>query len=366
MNLLKVIILLAAIADLFADVNNYIFSSINYNKYYTNKQLKLESVLTKSKENNLYVGDFYIVKNSRFYNNVVPGQIFDKSTFLSIRQLSYERALNSDFSITVGVLPFNYGKLTEYHALYSVPGNGLMDSASINITGIFLTYKQDTYTSIIGYGIKDLLFNTDIPIGENYPVSINENKYSFKNSNGLFMIFKHKTKDRYIESDLYHIKLIINDINYGDVTLLTVGIKQNNFDTNNFVYYCTLSLSKPTNVNKRYVANKLGESITLGTGYFSFVPYFHKENVTEVVLHYINNNYVNFSFGQPFAGYSYSNVGLGLGVNEKIYITNKFITLFSFRHVFSNKAIKSGTLNYYTHSDKKIKNSVYLGLEYKF
>ena len=366
MNLLKIFVMSVFIIKLFASNDNYIFTSVNYNKYYTNKQLKLESILVKSEKSNLYVGDIYLVKNSRFYSNVAPGQSFNSSTFISIRQLSYERALNSYFSITAGILPFNYGKLTKYNALYSVSGNGLMDSASINITGIFLTYKSDSYTTILGYGVKDLLFNTDIPINKDYPIKINNTKYAFKRSSGLFMILKHKKDNQYLETDLYHINLIINGNNYGDISLLTTGFKQNNFDSSNFIYYGTINVSKPNNVNKKYIKNKLGESYTLGVGYYSFLPYFQKENVNEVTLHYITNNYINFSFGQPFAGYSCSNIGLGISLSDKIFITNNFTVLIKGNHLFSNKTIKNGTLNYYSNSGNKITNSIYFGLKYKF
>ena len=366
MNSLKLIMILVFIVKAFGINNNYIFTSINYNKHYTNKQLKLESVLVKLKKNNLYVGDIFLVKNSRFYSNVAPGQSFNSSTFISIRQLSYERALNSYFSITAGILPFNYGKLTKYSALYSVSGNGLMDSVSINITGIFLAYKTNNYTAILGYGAKDLLFNTDIPIGKNYPIKINNTKYDFKRTNGLFMILKYKKNNQYLETDLYHINLIINGNHYGDITLLTTGFKQNNFDSSNFIYYGTINLSKPNNTNKKYIRNKLGESYALGIGYYSFLPYFKKENVSEVTLRYITNNYVNFSFGEPFAGYSYSNIGLGVRVNEKIFITNKLSALISVNHLFSNKTIKKGTMNYYSNNSNKIKNTIYFGLKYKF
>ena len=367
MNALRFIVLMFIVTNGFALNNdNFIFTSMDYNKYYTNKQLKVESLLTSSKENSLYVGDVVITKNSKFYSNVAPGQEFDSSTFLSIRQLSYERLLDTDISITGGVLPFNYGSLSKYDTLYSTEGNGLEDMGSVNITGMFLTYTRNKYTTTLGYGVKDLLFNTDVGLGKNYPIEANKQKYLFKNSKGIFIISKYKGKNRFIETDFYRIKLIVNDIVYGNVNLLTMGFRQNNFVNSNIVYYGVLNLSKPDNVNKTYVKNKLGESIKLGISKFSLLPYTYKENVSTLILRYITNNYVNFSFGQPFGGYTFANVGFDIGVSEKVFITNKFIALFKVNHLFSNKTIQPGTLNYYNSSSNKIKNRVYFGLEYKF
>lgn len=361
-----IILILVIISSRAMDITNYLTAAATYNKHYTNKQGKLETVLIKNDSNNLYVGDFILVKNSKYYSNTNLNQPYNSSTFLSIRQLSTEFRLNNVFSVTLGILPFNYGDINDNTELYSAKGNGIGGTTSINITGMFLAYKHDKFTNIIGYGVKDLLLNTDIKLSKNYPMSKGDTEYSLKGSKGIFIINKYNNKDNKIENDIYRIKFYINNKFYGNLNLFTLGYKYGNFNTNNNIYFAILELSKPDNGNKEYIKNKLGKSISLGISNFNNLYYFNKEVVSTFIVKRIYDNYINFSFGDPYTGYGYSDIGYNFIFSEKIFINSRLTMLFRYKYLTNNKVIKPNTLNYYETSNKKINNVLYFGLKYKF
>lgn len=352
---------------LYAGSNNkVILITKHISNDYSNTDIEKLAVLNKiTKENSILTYDIELVNFSSYYNNMLPDTEFKRTTFIALRQLSLEYKFHDTYCLTMGILPFNYGELSDYLDLETSKGNGILNTTSINVNGLFLGHEtSDNNKLIVGWGSKDKLIKSEYTLDKSI-IRTDNAEYKLNGTSGYFMIDKYKKDNNFLETDLFKINIKINGTHYTDIYLLNLGYIYKNLINYNNTYFTVLSLSKPSSIsNPNIVKDRLGKSITIGTAHFYTIRKY--DNTVTVMFRYTYDNYINASFGEPFSTDGYSDIGPSITIVNKFLIKPTLTFLLGYKHLFNDTTLKSQTLNYYMDSDKKIKDFFYAGLKFEF
>ena len=274
--------------------------------------------------------------------NILYGDRLKPISMYYINELSYEKVIFDNLSITGGVLPFKNGTFQEHSFTGDISGNGLMLSGYQNVNGLFLSYKYKNFLNIIGYSVKDLLIQTEYNLNGSSPVvTTSSGSYDYKGSGGVFLISKYNEGKHTVELNYFNVDIQINDNKLVNNSLYGIGYSWDDTEYTGNLFYGILMYSrvkgnsKSLNDGNEYIRddihfgpiNTTGYQYLLGYKYIHDLDWFKREVFFNVEYVKTEPGFLSLSVGKPFSAYSSGALGViynfSVGVNYDKHLTFK-------------------------------------------